>query len=133
MRVFAIAAALLTSVAGCGTPTLEVQGTVKVDGKPLEQGTIHFESVSLSEPLRSGAGVKDGAFSIAATSKLVPGTYKATVEGYRKTGRTVTDPQRGPVEETAPVPLRENTVEIAITPENARSVEVSLSSSARNP
>jgi hypothetical protein len=119
------------ATAGCGQSALQVKGMVKVDGQPLPQGTIHLELVGGAEPVRGGGGVQDGVFAMGEESHFVPGQYKATVEGFRKTGRTVNDPQRGPVEEKVAIALRENTVDVNITPENAQQLEISLSSNVR--
>jgi len=131
MRALAACSMALVAVialAGCGHQELGVQGTVKVDGQPLEQGTVHFESVGAKQLIRGGAAVKDGAFTISPTDKgMAPGNYKVSVEGYHKTGRQVKDPQRGPVDEIVPIPLRESTVDVTVTPENAQQLEIKVS------
>lgn len=130
MRAAAACSTALVAVialAGCGHQDLGVQGTVKVDGQPLEQGTVHFESVGGKQPIRGGAAVKDGAFTIAPTDKgMTPGNYKVSVEGYHKTGRQVKDPQRGPVDEIVSIPIREQSVDITVTPENAQQLEIKV-------
>lgn len=121
---------LLVALAfGCGADDrIEVAGRVTVDGQPLPQGVLHLESIGLAEPRRSGAAVVDGAFSIPSDKGLPPGTYHASAEGFRKTGKMVKDPQRGDVEEIVPVGIRQEPVEIEVTNENSASLEIELKS-----
>jgi hypothetical protein len=121
------ALASLLAIGGCGHQEMGVRGTVKVNGQPLEQGTINFESVGAAQPIRGGAAVKDGVFTISAAEKgIAPGKYKVSVEGYHKTGRQVKDQQRGLVDEIVPIPIREATVDVTVTPENAQQLEIAL-------
>ena len=72
---------------GCAEPSglLPVSGTVSFKGKPLDQGAIQFLPLEGS-PTESGAGIKEGEYSIPAENGLAPGKYKVTVFSYDESG-----------------------------------------------
>lgn len=77
MRVVRVAAGVLLAAslaAGCGGPkTGEVSGTVRYDGKPVEQGSIAFIPADGNGPTAGGA-ITDGKYSVqnvpAGTAKV---------------------------------------------------------------
>jgi hypothetical protein len=77
---------------GCSDPSglQPVSGTVSFQGKPLDQGAIQFLPLDGSHT-ESGAGIKDGRYSIPAENGLAPGKYKVTVFSYDETGAKVPD------------------------------------------
>ncbi|RIK75131.1 MAG: hypothetical protein DCC67_15650 [Planctomycetota bacterium] len=104
-----------------------VAGTVAIDGKPVDTGTIHFQSHADSSS--SGGGlVTDGRFQVRTSDGFAPGQYSVVLQAFRRTGRTLKDPQKGRVEETASVPLRDSPQEVAVTPENAGGLALNFSS-----
>ena len=96
-------------VAGCtrGNGRQTVSGTVALDGKPLDSGSINFRPVGGTAGNGSGGTIKDGEFKIAAAKGLSAGKYSVTVRAVRPTGRTIHDPQMGNVPQLAPVRFRE--------------------------
>ena len=95
MRGFALRAACLVwsvlLLAGCaGDPhgRQAVSGTVEFQGKPLDQGRIHFAPASKG-PTESGATIENGKFEIPRESGLAPGTYKVSVFSYDQKGAKV--------------------------------------------
>ncbi len=56
------ASILLLTACGDGSNTGEVVGTVSVDGKPAERGSVSFAPLS-GEGSTSGAEIRDGKFS----------------------------------------------------------------------
>jgi hypothetical protein len=72
--VCAVAAAL---VAGCGgkpaPPIVEVEGVVRVDGKPLNKAQVRFVPAVDYGPEYLATGVTDDAGRFALTCKGVPG------------------------------------------------------------
>jgi hypothetical protein len=60
-----IVAALAILIAGCshGPPMGDVQGTVTVNGKPLEEGTIRFLPVN-GDTQATGGSIRNGTFRI---------------------------------------------------------------------
>ena len=104
-----LTAVALLPMAGCtaGDGRLAVQGTVTLDGKPLENGSINFRPAASNQAPSSGGTIKQGGFALKTAQGLKPGEYLVTVQAFRKTGRTIDDPQMGQVEETVPVKFRE--------------------------
>ena len=82
----------LVSGSGCsdGSGLQPVSGTVSFQGKPLDQGAIQFLPVEGSRT-ESGAGIKDGQYSIPAENGLAPGKYKVTVFSYDERGAKIPD------------------------------------------
>jgi hypothetical protein len=74
----------LAGAAGCG-PAADnlnrqaVSGTVTLDGKPLADGTIHFEPSSPEATTEVSAEIKDGKYSFSKATGPVPGPYKVQI------------------------------------------------------
>jgi hypothetical protein len=66
----------LSVVVGCagGKPTVELSGDVVFNGKPIEKGTISFESVQQRQPPLS-VEIASGKYKAAVDRGLVPGVY----------------------------------------------------------
>lgn len=82
----------LLALHGCSEPagprTMRVWGDVSLDGKPVEQGTITFDSIDGSAPAQ--AEIKDGRYDLSAESGPVSEkTYKIRINAPIKTGKTV--------------------------------------------
>lgn len=90
---FGAAGLLLVLAIGCGGSDgrLEVSGSVKVDGQPLESGSISFIPAAGTRGPSAGAEIKQGRYSIAAEGGPVPGKYRVEIKGMRKTGRRIKD------------------------------------------
>ncbi len=56
--------------------TIEVAGSVTLDGKPLTEGTINFTSASTGDAANASLGT-EGRFLFA--NGVLPGTYRVTV------------------------------------------------------
>ncbi|MCA9188274.1 MAG: hypothetical protein R3E01_26620 [Pirellulaceae bacterium] len=120
---------LLSICIGCGTPaaeTFEVRGSVALDDKPLESGTVLL--VPISNGATGGrADVKNGEFAISAESGPTAGTYRVEITAYKSTGRTLPDndfPDRTVEETRQYLPARYNvrsqlTLEIPVSEESA--------------
>lgn len=86
-RIFCRTVALLalaSVVVGCGQPSpyVKVQGTVTLDGKPIEAGIVQFHPPA--GQVAAGEIGPDGAFTLTTRSSgdgVLPGTYQATVTG----------------------------------------------------
>ncbi|MCE9560957.1 MAG: hypothetical protein K8U57_02775 [Planctomycetes bacterium] len=92
-RLFAafVAIAGLASLAGCGggsSDDSDVSGTVNIDGKPLAEGQIIFESADGSKAPAAGT-IKAGQYSL----KTAPGVKKVKITATRP-GKKV-DPMMG--------------------------------------
>lgn len=78
-RICTVAIAFLV---GCeANPRKPVSGTVTFDGKPLADGTIRFESLTVQAYCTEGALVENGSFSIPSKSGLLPGKYRVFISG----------------------------------------------------
>jgi hypothetical protein len=83
---------------GCGGPGDElprqpVSGTVTLDGKPLERGTIAFQPAS-GLPTAAAVPIIGGSYSIARDHGLVPGPYKVSISSSPETASPI-DPATG--------------------------------------
>jgi hypothetical protein len=78
------AAALLAAGAGCGsnTGTVKVQGTVTLDGEPLEGASVTFQPDGKEGRPASGVTDKNGTFQLGTFSTndgALPGGYKVII------------------------------------------------------
>jgi hypothetical protein len=67
----------LPGLTGCGphSDRLEVTGTVKLNGVPLDEGSIRLTSVGTERLFASGAVIENGEFTVPQEKGLPPGTY----------------------------------------------------------
>ncbi|SIO23163.1 hypothetical protein SAMN05444166_3128 [Singulisphaera sp. GP187] len=86
-------ALLIASVAGCGGSSADgfsrfpVEGTVTLDGKPLNTGTISFNA--LQQGASASGPIADGAFRLADADGLSPGPYRVEIYSLQPTGKKV--------------------------------------------
>ncbi|MCA9260894.1 MAG: hypothetical protein KDA61_16885 [Planctomycetales bacterium] len=116
----------MTAVTGCGRKDgLAVRGVVRIDDRPIHSGTLSFQHVD--EPgVSEGTLVENGAFEMAPDQRLPPGRYRVSLEGFCRTGRTVQDPQRGPIDELARIAPHDNQLALEIDASNADRLEISF-------
>ena len=71
----------LLALLGCGprSDRLAISGSVKLDGTPLDGGSIRFTSLSAEKKLASGAMVQNGEYNIPQEKGLTPGTYHVEI------------------------------------------------------
>ena len=120
-----LGALILPAMLACnsGNHLSEVAGVVTVDGKPVDSGTIHFQSTASSSSSGGGA-IANGSFELGGNAPLQPGEYEVVVQAYRKTGRVINDPQKGKVEVTEVMSLADSPKTVQLTAENAQSLTV---------
>lgn len=101
-----LVAALLVclALAGCGGAQSigrkAVTGTVSMDGKPMDYGSINFQPIEgNSKQIGAGAVVENGAYSIPADQGLTPGKYRVVITS--PTGGKPSGPQKGESPEEA--------------------------------
>jgi len=88
-RVFlVIASSWLVFAAGCGPPSLTLEGTVTWDGSPVETGTISFMPADGRGP-SIGGELKDGRYRVRAGKDTAVGAKTVAITGIRKTGKMV--------------------------------------------
>lgn len=80
---FGLLIAISVVVSGCGggdsLPREEINGTVTIDGKPLNRGLITFVPAEANVTTQGGGPILDGKFSIPRIQGLVPGNYKVVI------------------------------------------------------
>lgn len=89
-----VLATLTVAAVGCGQktpdyPSARLEGTVKIDGKPLAEGLIMLLPVDTGCGSGVKATIKDGQYAIA---KAPRGNVLVTFGAMRATGRMVTSP-----------------------------------------
>ena len=89
LSITGVIAALLLGCSGpSGPEKVSVSGTVSIDGKSLEQGTISF--VSLEGGRTSITKIADGEYYIARNDGPYPGPQKVVIQAFQKTGKMLT-------------------------------------------
>jgi hypothetical protein len=106
---------------GCadsGPPTAEVSGTVRLDGRPIEEGSIQFIPVGVSRGPGAGGIIQDGKYHIPQKRGVVVGTNRVELRAFKNAGTKIQDP-------TAPPGIRTEARVQAFPPEfNDRSTVV---------
>ena len=87
---------VLWLVAGCGGPVdnlprQAVSGTVTLDGKPLERGTLSFQPES-GLPTAAAVPIAGGQYSIPRAEGLVPGSYRVLISSTPQAAPTASRP-----------------------------------------
>lgn len=116
----------LLTACGSGGDFSSLSGTVSVDGTPVESGTVHFQSKTSSKS-SGGATVAGGAFNVVSAEGLEPGEYEVVLQAYRKTGRTINDPQKGKVEVTETLTPTDSPKSMQVTAENSQNLALDFS------
>jgi hypothetical protein len=78
---FFVASLALVALAGCGARSdrLEITGMVKLDGVPLDLGSIRLTSTNTEKLFASGATIENGEFIVPQQKGLPPGTYVVAI------------------------------------------------------
>jgi hypothetical protein len=79
-------------MAGCGsTDRIGVEGTVTLDGKPLEAGNLTLIPMSGTKGPTAGSDIQDGTFRIDGAKGVLAGTFRVEITAGReaKNQRTV--------------------------------------------
>ena len=75
-------ACLIAALPGCGRSyggRMEISGTVKLKGQPVDDGTIDFIPISGDQATKSGAQIIKGSYKIPAEFGLLPGKYRVSI------------------------------------------------------
>ncbi len=77
---FCLVVASLASV-GCGPTTdrLRVRGEVRLDGQPVNAGSISFKAADSTQTASAGAMIRDGKYDIPQDKGLRPGVYWVSI------------------------------------------------------
>jgi hypothetical protein len=103
IRQFVVCVCGALALSGCGgardnLPRQTVSGTVTLDDKPLEQGTITFTPAA-EGATPSMVSISGGKYYIGRAEGLVPGNYKVKISST-----PITPPVIDPVTGTPPPP-----------------------------
>jgi hypothetical protein len=103
--------ALLIIASGCGGKTFEVEGTVEIDGKPVDSGSISFDPADGKGPSFGGV-ITDGKYKFVSPPRVEAGKRIVRITGMQKTGKQIpSGPPTAPgpmVDEIRPFPKRYN-------------------------
>lgn len=76
-------------VSGCGGDgRVAISGSVTLDGKPVEKGSISFQPEDGIGP-GTGAEIKGGCYEITGAAAATPGRKKVSITAVRKTGKQI--------------------------------------------
>jgi hypothetical protein len=102
----------LASLLGCGHGgRVSVEGTVTLDGRPMEKGQIQFSPLPGSTGPTAGADVVNGKFAIPPSDGPFAGKFRVQISQVGLTGRKIPNPRgSGMIDEYAQIlPARYNT------------------------
>ena len=108
--LFSLITILPIGLSGCsGNNRQAVEGTITMDGQPMNSGMIDFKPLDADNASTSGTSTNEqGHFTIPADKGLLPGRYRVNIQLWEETNRTFFDPnQQKPVKITAPVQFKE--------------------------
>lgn len=113
---FAFGLIVLLLTGGCGKDHANrgaIQGEVKLDGRPIEEGSILFTPVDGTKGTVAGTQIEKGRYQIAGQNGPAVGWNSVAISTLRKTGRMMEKPMTPPgqmVEEyVEAIPPRFNT------------------------
>lgn len=105
-----LCAAILTA-SGCGNNgRVSLEGTVTLDGRPMEKGYIRFSPLPGSTGPTAGGDVVEGKFVVLPSGGPFVGNFQVQITAADFTGRKVRDPRSGAMidEYTQCLPARYN-------------------------
>jgi hypothetical protein len=81
----------LSMISGCGGPQnrAEVRGTVRVNGQPLDHGSITFRPADGNDGPTAGAGIVDGQYRVDRAKGVAVGKNQVVIQCTVKTGRQI--------------------------------------------
>jgi hypothetical protein len=88
--------ALALLAAGCSDGKTEVSGTVRLNGQPIQEGSINFIPIDGNRGPGAGAVITDGKYHIPRTGGVTPGKNRVEIRAFRNNGRKVQDPTGKP-------------------------------------
>jgi hypothetical protein len=91
----AILPAALLLLAGCGGGDVnrgEISGAVKLDGKPLEQGSILFKPTDGASGSATGGTIENGRYQCSGATGPAIGWNRVEIRAMRKTGKKIPKP-----------------------------------------
>jgi hypothetical protein len=125
LRLFAFCSVI--ALIGCGSGSVgSLSGHVTIDGNPGEVGSITFRQAENPTGRAVGGAFEAGRFEVPASDQMKPGKYIVAVQAQKATGKTMNDPQRGPVPQMQSLELADSPQEVEITSANARELQIAF-------
>ncbi len=94
--LFCVLSVCCLILAGCdSSDRSSVQGTVTLDGQPLEKGSINFMPLPGTKSPTAGAQIVDGKFSIPAKGGTFTGKFRVEITASRPSGKKIPSPMTG--------------------------------------
>jgi len=97
-----LAVTLMLGLAGCDGKSdglhNAITGEVKIDGVPIERGSILFTPMDGVKGQTVGGPIENGRYTLAANAGPAAGLHRVEIRGIRKTGRMVQKPLAPPGE-----------------------------------
>jgi hypothetical protein len=98
---FGLAITLLVLASGCGKgegTQGAIAGEVKLDGGPLEDGSIIFTPIDGTQGKVAGGPIKNGRYQLSCQGGPTVGMNSVAIRGIRRTGKPAR-PSRNPLEQ----------------------------------
>jgi hypothetical protein len=93
-RRFLLCAIVLPISLGCGHGgRMSVEGTVTLDGRPLEKGSIQFSPLPGTKGPTAGGDIVNGKFNILPVGGPFAGKFTVQINAVGLTGRKILDPR----------------------------------------
>jgi hypothetical protein len=110
IAIFIVVLLVLPVISGCGEPQnrTEVSGTIRVNGKPLPEGSIAFRPTDGNEGPSSGGEIVNGAYYVARAKGAATGKNLVLIRSAASTGRKVERFGRLEDERTQVIPPKYN-------------------------
>jgi hypothetical protein len=80
--------AFLALLSGCGR-SATVEGTLTLDGTPVEAGHITFVPIEGTAGSGARAAIANGRYAIGRATRIQPGVYRVEVSARSKTGKKI--------------------------------------------
>jgi hypothetical protein len=93
LRIIRASLLLPLFLLGCdaGNGRIGLEGTVTLDGTPLDEGNIAFRPLPGTKGPTAGGSIKNGKYSVRSDEGLFPGSYRVDITASRKTGKKTKD------------------------------------------
>lgn len=124
----------LLMLLGCGHGgRMPLEGTITVDGRPLEKGYIQFTPLAGTLGPTAGAEIINGEFTVSPQGGPFAGKFQVQITAAGRTGRRVRHPLSGTmIDENAQIlPARYNTksqLQAEVTADGPNRFEFAISS-----
>lgn len=88
-------AAVIVAMPGCGNQganQASVSGTVTLDGKPIEEGSIMLTPIEGTQGSVTGGTIKNGHYELTGKAGAAIGWNRVEIRAVRKTGKMIQKP-----------------------------------------